>query len=102
MTITPTPPPTQPTTAIQLSSHNVYEYATMLFDEAEAYDVDVTDLRGEFERDGLSDDYGVIYDTLERIRDAGYLVVEQDDTLLIGVRNDDDTEPQWYTNWMEV
>jgi hypothetical protein len=71
----------------------MHEYCGLLLDEAEYRGVDVIDLRTEHDTVGDVDTSVVCFedewiseridDILDRIRDAGYPYIEEDDTLLI-------------------
>ena len=80
-------------TLLQPSLHSLEEYASLVLGEAASYGVDVDDLIAEYEKDGLSDDHGVILDAFDRLQDAGYIVHEADDTLII--HEPDDSECEW-------
>ena len=74
----------EPETVLQPSLHRLDEYAFLILDEAEGRGITVSDLRGELDDDTdgeIVDD--ITTDALDRIRDAGYPVLEADDTLLI-------------------
>lgn len=77
----------EPETILQPSLHSMHEYCGIVLDEAEGRDIDVVDLRAEYDSlTGRRFDEHVserIDDALGRIADAGYAYVEQDDTLLI-------------------
>jgi hypothetical protein len=71
-------------TVLQSSLHTISEYVDMVISEAECRNVDVADIRREYEAypDGewicsMADD------CLSRLHDAGYANVEGDDVLLI-------------------
>jgi hypothetical protein len=76
------------TTTLQPSLHNLEEFTDILFAEAEGYGVDVSKLQQEWEK--MSDDdkqencMEVGEEILGAIRDAGYTVYDQKDTVLIG------------------
>lgn len=78
----------EPETVLQPSLHSLEDYAELIFDEAEARGIVVSDLRAEL--DDTADEVSfldeVTTDALDRIRDAGYPVLEADDTLLIYAR----------------
>ena len=78
----------EPETVLQPSLHTLEDYAELIFDEAESRGVVVSDLRGELDDTGDEVSFldEVITDALDRIREAGYPVVEDDDTLLIYAR----------------
>lgn len=69
-------------TVLQPSLHNLEEYADLVLDEAESRDLQVNDLRAELDDDDPDVDE-ITSDALDRIREAGFPVVEADDTLLI-------------------
>lgn len=76
----------EPETILQPSLHTMHEYCGMVLDEAKSRDVDVADLRDEYDAADPEVDVWVNERTdaaLERVADAGYAYIEQDDTLLI-------------------
>lgn len=82
----------QAETVIQPSLHTVEEYASMVLTECESRGIDVTSLRMEL--NGERDHEGrftnsqpsideIIRDAFDRLDDANYAHVEENDTLLI-------------------
>lgn len=69
-------------TVLQPSLHSMKEYAGMVFDECTARGIKVWDLINELQEDEewIHD---LINDAIQRLTDAGYPVVEEDDTFLI-------------------
>lgn len=74
----------EPETVLQPSLHTLSDYALLVFDEARSRGIDMDDLVREHDEDADGEFCGErIMEALERISDAGYSYVEQDDTLLI-------------------
>jgi hypothetical protein len=74
-----------PETVIQPSLHTLEEYAELCIEEAEARGLPGDDLRGDLESED-AETSEIIEDALDRMRDAGFVVYEGDDTLLIYAR----------------
>lgn len=78
-------------TVLQSSLHTVSEYLNLLVSEAVSRDVDVEDLRLEAERMYVDQDevdadrnvHEIIDAVLDAIRNEGYAIVEENDSLLI-------------------
>lgn len=82
----------EPETILQPSLHTMHEYCGMVLDEAEYREVDVDDLRAEYEAVDPDTDEWVserIDTALGRIADLGYAYTEENDTLLIWPRRVD-------------
>ena len=71
-------------TVLQPSLHSISEYVGLVLDEAESRDIDVSDLRAEYDADPDGEFINEQADkALSRMWEAGYHSVEQDDVLLI-------------------
>lgn len=72
----------EPETILQPSLHTMQEYAELVLDECKGLGVEVKDLAGELEKsvEWIGE---IIDDAIERLRTAGYPVVEGEDTFLI-------------------
>ena len=71
-------------TILQPSLHTISEYVDMVISEAESRDLDVADIRREYDSDPDGEWICSMADeVLSRLHDAGYANMEGDDTLLI-------------------
>jgi hypothetical protein len=86
-------------TVLQPSLHTLEEYAELVVEECETRGIDMTDVREALESDGLSDDMWELQAAQDRLYEAGYLTVEEEDTFLIyerGARWDESCVPSGY------
>ena len=76
-------------TVLQPSSHTMREYLDLLLSEAVSREIDVSDLQSDAEYIDSSltltdqSNSDLIDETLDAIQDAGYAVIEENDSLLI-------------------
>jgi hypothetical protein len=73
-----------PETVLQPSLHTISEYVDLVLSEAESRDIDIADLRAEFDADPEGEFIGELADdALSRLSDGGFANIEAEDTLLI-------------------
>lgn len=74
----------EPETILQPTLHTLSEYVDMVLEKCECRDVNVSDLRRQFEADPEGAWIGEIAgDAMTRLGGAGYPNVEQEDTFLV-------------------
>lgn len=74
----------EPETTLQPSLHTLSEYVDLILQEAESRNVEVSDLRKDFDADPQGDWIGEVADeVLGRLWDEDYANSEQEDTLII-------------------
>lgn len=90
----------EPTTLLQPSNYNMEEFQDEVLSEAEAYGINVDDLREEAERldaetgSSVPDDDGIVWDAEQRLSDAGYFIYSDFDTFAIYPPKPDLDAPQ--------